>query len=802
MGVPGSSAPPPVFRDGVLYVARVAVDGLAGVAALSGVDGQVLWHGRLSSDAAPAVGDGMVFAASSCGANTAWRTGSGERVWFHICEMSGGSHDRTPVLADGLLWVRMLPSRLPTAFDARTGAEVVTFTADASPAFDGQRGYFLDRGVLHARVPRTQEPLWSFSGDGRLVTAPIVVNGYVYMASESGRVWALDAASGAVAWSDAAGAPVLRAVEGNHEPRYVGLGAGQGIVAVPASTHLVAYADAATAISTARASSPPAVQPAAGEAPSTAPPDEAWGPRIDAAHQGNLDSGIEVPPLRKRWTRDLGALSEYALLADGRVFVAAGAHLFALDTLTGENLWDPVYIGADMNPASQVAYGEGRVFAAGRVGPVRAFDAATGRELWSFSGAPNSSFTAPPVFDRGLVYVADSHGYVRALSAATGEERWNAYTAGARDFPPAVAGGLVVAAGGAAVDALTGAKAWEPTLGWLAGPSRGSAVNAGQLWASLAWGTPKVRDAATGKLTGAFSGSLPAFDATRTYTLDGTALKARDRNHGFTRWTFVGDGELATKPVVVNGRVYVASATGRIWAVDGATGEAVWTDHAGVPLLPGGIMPGVGVGPNITAGQGLVTVPASNLLVAYEPVPGPGGGFHPLDPARILDTRSGLGAPAAKVGPGATLGLQVAGRGGVPTTGVSAVAVNVTVTNPTAGSHLTAWPAGRARPLASNLNFTAGQTVPNMVVVKVGEAGKVNLFNAGGSTDVVVDVGGGYVADDDPDGARYTPVEPARTLDTRTGPGPLGPARTRSVQVTGEAASRPRVSRPWPSTSP
>ena len=118
--------------------------------------------------------------------------------------------------------------------------------------------------------------------------------------------------------------------------------------------------------------------------------------------------------------------------------------------------------------------------------------------------------------------------------------------------------------------------------------------------------------------------------------------------------------------------------------------------------------------------------------------------YHPLSPARILDTRSGNGAPKAKPGSGATMDLQVTGRGGVPSSGVSAVVMNVTVTQPSAGGHLTAWPTGSSLPLASNLNFVAGQTVPNLVVAKVGTGGKLNLRNNFGQVHVVADAVGWY----------------------------------------------------------
>ncbi|MBV8234701.1 MAG: hypothetical protein JO075_03265, partial [Acidimicrobiia bacterium] len=90
--------------------------------------------------------------------------------------------------------------------------------------------------------------------------------------------------------------------------------------------------------------------------------------------------------------------------------------------------------------------------------------------------------------------------------------------------------------------------------------------------------------------------------------------------------------------------------------------------------------------------------------------------YTPLTPARVLDTRNGTGGYSSPLGPGQTISVQLAGIGGVPSSGVSAVALNVTATNPTATSFLTVSPTGSSRPNASNLNFGAGQTVPNMVV--------------------------------------------------------------------------------------
>ena len=172
--------------------------------------------------------------------------------------------------------------------------------------------------------------------------------------------------------------------------------------------------------------------------------------------------------------------------------------------------------------------------------------------------------------------------------------------------------------------------------------------------------------------------------------------------------------------------------------------------------------------------------------------------FNPLVPARLLDTRpsestvDGLGRPGRPLGAASTMNVQVLGRGGVPSSGVSSVVLNVTVTSPSSSSFLTIWPSGEPQPSASNLNFVAGQTVPNLVVAKVGVAGNISIFNLSGSVDVIADVAGYF-----PDGDGFVPLVPARLLETRPGlptfdgrgrPGaPIGAAQSIDVQVINRA---------------
>jgi len=120
-----------------------------------------------------------------------------------------------------------------------------------------------------------------------------------------------------------------------------------------------------------------------------------------------------------------------------------------------------------------------------------------------------------------------------------------------------------------------------------------------------------------------------------------------------------------------------------------------------------------------------------------------GGSFEALSPFRILDTRYGTGGFSQSVEPGQSISVPILGSGGIPSVGVSAVVMNVTAVDPTASGYFTLYPA-EPRPVISNLNFVAGQTVPNLVVVKVGPDGHVILYNPSGSTHAIFDVAGWF----------------------------------------------------------
>ncbi len=243
-----------------------------------------------------------------------------------------------------------------------------------------------------------------------------------------------------------------------------------------------------------------------------------------------------------------------------------------------------------------------------------------------------------------------------------------------------------------------------------------------------------------------------------------------------------------------------------------ATGPAsyltVWPTGQARPLasnlnfVPGVSVPNlviarVGVDGKVSLYNNLGSVNVAADIQGYFLGDASGSSYIALPPARILDTRNGTGGTAAPVGPGGTIELKVTDAGGVPAAGGTAVAINVTATNVSGvESFLTVWPSGSNRPLASNLNFIQGQTVPNLVIARVGDGGKIAIYNNLGNVDVVADTQGYFAAPVASGtalpGSQYFPANPARILDTRDGTGvpgnamgQLGTGGTLDVQVTG-----------------
>jgi uncharacterized protein (DUF1501 family) len=196
--------------------------------------------------------------------------------------------------------------------------------------------------------------------------------------------------------------------------------------------------------------------------------------------------------------------------------------------------------------------------------------------------------------------------------------------------------------------------------------------------------------------------------------------------------------------VVMNVTTVAPSAYGFVTAhaVGDTRAEVSSVNYEPGMHIPNLVMCKVGPGGKILlyASHGELDIVA-DVVACYSPV---GDQHKPVTPVRLLDTRKGIGSPAARVSGGQHVTLQVAGRGGVPAN-ATAVVFQVTAVAPTAASFISVFPTGVERPETANLNFVAGQTVLNLVVAKLGANGNVDLFNAAGAVDIVVDLNGYFV---------------------------------------------------------
>jgi hypothetical protein len=133
-----------------------------------------------------------------------------------------------------------------------------------------------------------------------------------------------------------------------------------------------------------------------------------------------------------------------------------------------------------------------------------------------------------------------------------------------------------------------------------------------------------------------------------------------------------------------------------------------------------------------------------------------------LAASRAFITRNPGGRLGLTVSPRTPLRFKVTGSNGVPSSGVGAVSMNVTVTTPRGEGFITAYPCD-SRPDASNLNYVLNETVPNAVIAPVSADGEV-CFYTYAETHLIADVNGYF-----PSGSGFVSNTPARVIDTRVG---------------------------------
>jgi outer membrane protein assembly factor BamB len=243
VNLPGQSSftSPPTASNGIVFTGGAGSGGTA--YAVDETNGAVLWTMPVENGdhSSPAVIEGNVYVSYACPQAYGFNTATGQQLWHYesCCEGGGG---KTPVVHDGQVYVRdsfCTPGSLGLVLDAGTGTKTGEFNSDVPPAFIGDLAVYLQSGTLRGVDLPSAQVVWSFAGDGGLQSAPLIVNETIYIGSSFGTLFGLNT-SGEQIWSTQVGSTIPAPDEQNQTVT-TGLGAGDGLLIVPADTILVAY---------------------------------------------------------------------------------------------------------------------------------------------------------------------------------------------------------------------------------------------------------------------------------------------------------------------------------------------------------------------------------------------------------------------------------------------------------------------------------------------------------------------------------------------------------------------------------
>ncbi|TXS39357.1 serine/threonine-protein kinase [Streptomyces sp. OR43] len=307
-------------------------------------------------------------------------------------------------------------------------------------------------------------------------------------------------------------------------------------------------------------------------------------------------------------TRDVA----WAMAVDGGSILASdGPSLYALDATTGTERWR---LQSDAWVYSLKAE-RGTVVTGTRGGGVQAWEASTGERLWEIHGAQTDFETAEagPALHDGTVYLWQD-ARLRAVDARTGTERWSYPVGDAAScggvpvrVTPAADGYVYVSAGTRvlAVDIASGHVRWhfESPAVFLSPPAfaPGPAVTGGGVYLADYLGTVYALDASTGKdrwriATESRQSIEPVLVvAGNVHVGSGSALYTLDAVTGTPKWRFAAGGEVVGAPVVADGRVHFGSADHVLYTLDAAGGQLRWKlatggEITGSPVAQGGVV--------------------------------------------------------------------------------------------------------------------------------------------------------------------------------------------------------------------
>lgn len=506
---------------------------------------------------------------------------------------------------------------------------------------------------------------------------------------------------------------------------------------------------------------------------------QSLGFQITPDHTGQLYFPSMDPPLVHTWSLDLGSRVAFPIIVGNRIFVArksngGNSELYALDAQTGNTLW--------MQPSQGfygwlgIAYEGGRIFALSDNGDVTAFSPIDGHQIWTAPSVGYYGGLYPLTALNGVLY--GGGGEVFAMRESDGTILWTAFVGSAGTTPAVTSEGVYFGYPCQVYkfDLVTGHQIWSFVDGCSGGAGSIPPVYQGRVY------LPEVYDYSTtglalsvadGRVVAGFDTAyMPAFWQNTAFYTEPTAVLGVDIPSSLPKWIQLPpQGEsYSCNPIVVNGIVYSATAQGHLFGYMADTGAQVLSANVGHQIS----CPNDGLfwSPpltGMTAGNGLLLVPAGNHLVAYQFQNFGHWQFVPVTPCRLVDTRQ----THDPIQGGTSQSFIVPQLGGcdIPTSAL-AYSLNVTVAPHRPLGYLTIWPNGEQQPTVSTMNSPDGRVKANAAIVPAGFQNAVNVY-ATDTTDVILDING-YFAPPSSGTYEFYPLPPCRIVDTRNLDGPLG----------------------------
>ena len=683
-------------------------------------------------------------------------------------------------------------------------------TAYSSPAvaFNASLGESLvyvgnQGGLLNAYNSATGILVWSFAivktpGLSKEIEAsPAVSNGVVYFGDGDWHEYALNATTGALICRSqslggiSASSPVIGNPNGHGDVVYFGDAGPNGDVNVQDGGHLWAMYGVGNTDG-----------PACGTK---------W-----------MFDNFGSPPGSQTGKAGVYSTPAYATLAGGQHVVVVGSTdnddaMYEVSADTGAALWRfqtlvgfdsdvgapptiaaPGTIGASGSPT----FVDGVVYNTSKAAITYSLDLQTGAQFWAFQIKPTIGHGNPAQSGAALVgnflYIGYGAG-VFSLDATTGALNPN-WTAGANVGTTALTTGVVsspavsgppgnqvifVGEVGGNVDAFnlqTGVTEFTFSTGGLIFSS--AAVSTGQFF-----------------MSNGGNGDLYAFGVASSFP--SPAVTSVTPNHGaaatsalvtVTGNAFSGSGFTASD--VVFGQTDIPA--GNTFPCLGSSGGCFQvTSPTQIKVDTPTTVPAGTVDVTVVTPGGTSQMTAVDRYTYVAP-----GAYTAVSPFRVCDTRANSPTPQCA---GRTLGtrgaITVQVTGGPVPSGAQAVTVNVTaIDHSPTSTYVTAYPAGGVLPLASNINLAGGTVEANLAIVQLSTGGQISVYNAVGSTDVIVDVEGYFAAPGGTNAGEFHSIPPLRICDSRginhtlcagASSAPLQGGRWRDVVLSGLPPGRP-----------